>query len=177
MIDGTGGLIDTPTQVGGIPVLAQGTPPTDTDHDGMPDAWESQYGLDPDSAADGPQDADLDGYTNLEEFLSGGSPQVDPLCGSHPRGCSITGGFVYRGCALPDLHGRYFYSDYCGAWLRSFQGVSGGDAQNLLDHTADVNPTIGGFTIDDVTTFGEDARGELYIADQGGQVYRLVPGS
>ena len=107
--------------------------------------------------------------------------QVDPACGSHPRGCAITGGFVYRGCRMPDLRGTYFYSDYCTAFIRTFRGVLGGNAQNLADRTADVAPG-GGLSIGSVTSFGEDARGELYITDQGsgaadGEVFKLVPGS
>ncbi len=94
----------------------------------------------------------------------------------HGQGCSITGGFVYRGCALPDLRGTYFYSDYCSAFIRTFSGVSGGDAQNLDDRTADLDPP-GALSIDSVTSFGEDARGELYIVDQGGEVFKIVPGS
>jgi hypothetical protein len=78
---------------------------------------------------------------------------------------------------MPDLRGAYFYSDYCAAFIRTFQGVSGGNAQNVVDRTADVSPAIGGFTIGQVTSFGEDARGELYVADQGGEVFKLVPGS
>jgi pectate lyase len=66
----TGGLIDDPSQVGGWPDLASGTPPTDTDHDGMPDDWEIQHSLDPNNAADGLQDANQNGYTNLEEYLN-----------------------------------------------------------------------------------------------------------
>ena len=84
------------------------------------------------------------------------------------EGCSVIGGYVYRGCAMPGHHGRYFYSDYCGAFIRSFRlmGAAIGDA---MDHSA-------GFAgINDISTFGEDARGELYIADLGGQVYRIVP--
>ncbi len=116
-------------------------------------------------------------------------PDPDPACPSpptgftmpvleydHGQGCSITGGYVYRGCALPDLRGTYFYSDYCTAFVRTFKGVSGGDAQNLADRTADVDPP-GGLTIDSVTSFGEDARGELYVVDQGGEVFKIVPGS
>ena len=100
----------------------------------------------------------------------------------HSNGCSITGGFVYRGCRMPDLRGTYFYSDYCSAFIRTFRGVSGGDAQNLADRTGDLAPG-GGFAIDSVTSFGEDARGELYIADYGaggtsdGKIYKIVPGS
>jgi cysteine-rich repeat protein len=95
---------------------------------------------------------------------------------SHAQGCSITGGFVYRGCRMPDLHGTYFYSDFCSSFVRTFRGVSGGDAQNLTDRTADAAPG-GGLTIDNVTSFGEDARGELYVTDYDGEVYELVPGS
>jgi len=100
----------------------------------------------------------------------------------HSNGCSITGGFVYRGCRMPDLRGTYFYSDYCTPFIRTFRGVSGGNAQNLGDRTADLAPG-GGLAIDSVTSFGEDARGELYIADYGaggtsdGEIYKIVPGS
>ena len=52
------------------PFIANGTPPADSDHDGMPDEWENAHGLDPQNAADGNQDADGDGYLNIEEFLN-----------------------------------------------------------------------------------------------------------
>jgi hypothetical protein len=54
-----------------FPTIAAGAPPADSDHDGMPDAWELQRGLDPLNPADGAQDRNGDGYTNLEEYLSG----------------------------------------------------------------------------------------------------------
>ena len=92
----------------------------------------------------------------------------------HGQGCSITGGFVYRGCRMPDLQGTYFYSDYCSAFIKTFRGVAGGDAQNLADRTSDLAPPVG--SIDNVTSFGEDARGELYIVDQDGEVFKVVPG-
>lgn len=60
-----GKIIDNPTQVGGWPALAAGTAYTDTDSDGISDAWESSRGI-----SDPNQDADADGYTNLEEFLN-----------------------------------------------------------------------------------------------------------
>ncbi|MGH7787744.1 MAG: PQQ-dependent sugar dehydrogenase [Candidatus Binatia bacterium] len=91
----------------------------------------------------------------------------------HNEGCAITGGFVYRGCAVPALRGRYFYSDFCTAFVRSFELALGTPA-NHVDHTADVAPG-GGLSIATVTSFGEDARGELYIADQGGEIFRLIP--
>jgi len=101
---------------------------------------------------------------------------------SHSQGCSITGGYVYRGCRMPDLHGTYFYSDICTPFIKTFKGVSGGTAQNQQDRTADLAPG-GGLSIGGVSSFGEDARGEMYIVDYGGgsagqgEVYRIIPGS
>jgi pectate lyase len=66
----TGRIIDDPAQVGGWPKLAAGTPQRDADDDGMPDAWETDHGLDP-ARADGAGDRDGDGYTNVEEYLDG----------------------------------------------------------------------------------------------------------
>lgn len=66
---GTGSIIDSPDEVGGYPKLASGSPPIDSDHDGMPDDWELEMGLDPQEASDGNGDLDGDGYTNIEEYL------------------------------------------------------------------------------------------------------------
>ncbi|RNI28280.1 T9SS C-terminal target domain-containing protein [Rufibacter immobilis] len=68
------GIIDTQATVGGWPVLESLPAPADTDHDGMPDAWETQYGLNPNNPADRNADANNNGYTNLEEYLNGQSP-------------------------------------------------------------------------------------------------------
>ena len=98
---------------------------------------------------------------------------------SHAGACSISGGYVYRGCALPALHGTYFYSDFCGAFVRTFNFV-GGAATNQQDRTADVDPP-GADTITSVSSFGQDARGEIYIVERGdcsssnGVVYKFVP--
>lgn len=70
----TGQWIDDPSEVGGWPELDTGTPPTDSDHDGMPDEWERLYCLSPSDPSDGPADADGDGYTNVEEYLNGTKP-------------------------------------------------------------------------------------------------------
>lgn len=69
--NGTGALINDETVVGGWPVLAAGTPPVDTDHDGIPDSWESARGLNPDNAADAVTDRNGDGYLNIEEYING----------------------------------------------------------------------------------------------------------
>lgn len=50
------------------------SPPDDSDHDGMPDRWEVKHGFSPKDATDGPEDADEDEYTNVEEFLNGTNP-------------------------------------------------------------------------------------------------------
>jgi pectate lyase len=68
--------VNDPAEVGGWPELSRGIPPPDTDRDGMPDAWETQHKLRADDATDGKGDLDLDGYTNVEEFLNGTDPTV-----------------------------------------------------------------------------------------------------
>jgi glucose/arabinose dehydrogenase len=83
----------------------------------------------------------------------------------HGQGCSITGGFVYRGAAMPEVRGHYFYSDYCSGWLRSFR-LSGGVAVDQRDWP------IG--NIGNVTSFGVDGAGELYVLSTNGRAYRLV---
>ena len=82
---------------------------------------------------------------------------------------------------MPDLHGTYFYSDICSALHPDVQGRLGRRrAEPGRTGTADVAPG-GGLSIGGVSSFGEDARGEIYIVDYGGggdgqgEVYRLVP--
>ncbi|MDQ3138720.1 MAG: PQQ-dependent sugar dehydrogenase, partial [Gemmatimonadota bacterium] len=86
---------------------------------------------------------------------------------SHDEGCSITGGFVYRGAAIPALQGHYFYADYCQGWVRSFR-LEGGQAVELQQW-----PTLapGGA----VPSFGQDAAGEPYVLSAEGRVFRIVP--
>ncbi len=80
--------------------------------------------------------------------------------------CSITGGIVYRGTAIPELVGTYFFSDYCGGYVRGFP-LS--DPGQVTDYTDQLGGTVG-----QVSSFGEGADGELYLATTQG-VYRLVP--
>lgn len=95
----------------------------------------------------------------------------------HTEGCSVAGGFVYRGCRMPALRGTYFYADFCSDFIRSFRIVSGA-VTDPRNRTAELAPG-GSLTIVDITSFGEDARGELYIFDRGsgatGEVYKIVP--
>jgi pectate lyase len=109
VLNNTGGIIDNPAQVGGWPTLIGGTPPADADHDGMPDAWEQENDLDPDSPADGPLDNDGDGYTNLEEYLNGTDPDQDPLGGVRLVGY---GGASPEGATLAAAGaGRFYRTD------------------------------------------------------------------
>ncbi len=64
------GIIDSQEDVGGWPALNAGTPPADSDGDGMPDEWEIAQGLNPDDPDDRNDDANSDGYTNLEAYLN-----------------------------------------------------------------------------------------------------------
>jgi len=89
--------------------------------------------------------------------------------------CSITGGVVYRGCWMPDLRGTYFYADFCSEFIRTFH-VRNGVAVDLKDRTAELTPG-GKRRIEAITSFGEDARGEIYIVDQEGEIFRIVPGA
>lgn len=73
---GTGRIIDSQKEVGGWPNLKSTAPPLDSDNDGMPNDWEMRFGFNPTDAADSSQDADADGYTNLEEFLNGSAPNT-----------------------------------------------------------------------------------------------------
>ena len=81
--------------------------------------------------------------------------------------CSVTGGLVYRGQAIPELLGHYFYSDYCGGWLRSFR-YAGGEATASTDWTSGLG--IPGR----VTSLGRDSAGEVYVITTDA-VYRVVP--
>jgi len=85
---------------------------------------------------------------------------------SHADGCSVTGGFVYRGSLAPPLVGQYFYSDYCGGWLRSFSYASGAVAGQT---SWSLNVSLGL-----VLSLGEDAAGELYVLAANGRVYRIT---
>lgn len=80
----------------------------------------------------------------------------------HGDGCSVTGGYVYRGDLIPELTGEYFYSDYCSGFLRSYS-----DARGDTDWT----PMVG--TTPNVSSFGVGGDGELYVISRSGAIYRL----
>jgi hypothetical protein len=71
VLKGEGALISDESTVGGFGTLRSGTPPRDTDRDGMPDTWEQKHGLDPKNANDATGDFDQTGYTNIEKYING----------------------------------------------------------------------------------------------------------
>ena len=79
--------------------------------------------------------------------------------------CSVTGGYVYRGAAVPDAVGRYFYGDYCNGKVWSFKTTAG----NMT--AAKAEP----FKIASLSSFGEDGNGELYATSLEGGLYKLTP--
>src|SRR6185437_4563732 len=83
----------------------------------------------------------------------------------HNGPCSITGGYVYRGTAIDGLQGHYLYSDYCAAFLKSFRYANG----------VAVDQTDWGITAGNVTSFGRDFDGELYLLS-GNTIYKIVKG-
>jgi hypothetical protein len=95
----TGGIINHIEEVGGYPMMESGTPPVDSDHDGMPDKWELAVGLNPSDANDARGDRDGDGYTNIEEYINWlplGKPMpsklnVNNVCVIYPNSASQTG--------------------------------------------------------------------------------------
>jgi glucose/arabinose dehydrogenase len=92
---------------------------------------------------------------------------------SHNNGCSITGGYVYRGCAIPDLQGTYFFADYCDASIWTFK-YDGTNLTDFMDRTTELDP-VGSLDIGGISSFGEDARGELYICDlSDGEMFKIV---
>lgn len=101
---------------------------------------------------------------SCNQFLNGAST-LPVLEYNHSLGCSVTGGYRYRGQLYPQLDGIYFYADYCSGriWGAIRQADETWVSQQLLQ------------TSFNITTFGEDEAGEVYLADQsGGTLYRLV---
>jgi len=79
--------------------------------------------------------------------------------------CSITGGYVYRGAAIPDLVGAYVFGDYCAGELEAF----------VLRDGRPTGRRLLGLRVDGLASFGEDAEGELYVCALSGEVLKLVP--
>ena len=104
---------------------------------------------------------------NPASNCNNGSLTLPILVYDHSAGCSVTGGYRYRGSKNPDLYGLYLYGDYCSGliWGAQEDGLGGWNTTVLLDTN---------FLI---STFGEDESGEIYFADlsaTNGTIYRVV---
>ncbi len=80
----------------------------------------------------------------------------------HNSGCSITGGYVYRGASIPELQGLYLYADYCNGRIWAFDPADSSNTLILTDQN-----------VGNITSFGEDADGELYLTT-GNKVWRFA---
>jgi hypothetical protein len=78
-------------------------------------------------------------------------------------GCSVTGGYVYRGSAMPEWNGIYLYGDYCTGYIWGLFFSDGSWQNQLLFETGGT-----------ITTFGQDESGEIYFASDTGNIYTLT---
>ena len=89
----------------------------------------------------------------------------------------VKGGYVYRGPDVPSVQGHYFYADYvCGNfWSFTYDG---NNLSNFTNRRSQMSPSIEGFTVNQISSVGEDSVGNLYIVDQGsgsdGQVFKMI---
>jgi glucose/arabinose dehydrogenase len=91
----------------------------------------------------------------------------------HGTGLCVTGGYVYRGCAIPDFRGTYLYADYQVSKVFSFR-YNGSTISEARERTAELAPG-GGLTLQSIAALGEDDDGELYFCDyNGGEVFKLI---
>ena len=109
---------------------------------------------------------------------------IDPIFTyAHTTGQCITGGYVYRGNAIPALRGVYVFGDYLGPeggggigriFTFNYDGVR---ASNFSDITSQLFPTrVGNYTLSGPASFGEDGNHELYITDFGNaSVFKIIP--
>jgi glucose/arabinose dehydrogenase len=107
----------------------------------------------------------FEGRSRFEDTPQGPGRLVAPVAQyTHDDGCSITGGVVYRGSAVPAYVGRYLYGDYCSGTVWSLKLV-GGRATGVRREA---------FSVPSLTSFAEDAANEVYLASGGGTIYRLA---
>jgi glucose/arabinose dehydrogenase len=106
-----------------------------------------------------------EGSSTFEDKSYGPGRRVGPVAEyDHDEGCSVTGGYVYRGKAVRSAVGRYFYGDYCSGRVWSFV-IRNGRATGLR-----TEPRL---RLEGLSSFGEGAAGELYLVSHNGTIYRL----
>ncbi len=92
-------------------------------------------------------------------------PPIHVYANGEEGSCSATGGYVYRGAAIPSLQGAYVFSDWCDGRLRSIRQENG---QVVEETELEV-------TVPSISAFGEDHDGELYAISLGGTVFKIMP--
>ena len=97
----------------------------------------------------------------IHEYLHSGAPD---------GGFSITGGYVYRG-RITELRGIYFFADYVSNQIWSFR-FDGTNKTEFMNRTTQLSPDVG--SVGSISSFGEDAAGNLYIVDLSGEVFKIV---
>jgi glucose/arabinose dehydrogenase len=105
-------------------------------------------------------------YTSGQQVNPHGTLVFPVVVYSHSQGCSVTGGYVYRGRAVAAAKGRYFYGDYCSGTIWSLR-ASGGKLTS--------GPRREPFKVSGLSSFGQDAAGELYATSLDGTIYKLNP--
>lgn len=106
----------------------------------------------------------LEGTHPYEGTIPVGKTLIPPFYEyGHDRGCSVTGGVVYRGRQLPDWEGIYLFGDYCAGWVDGLRRFPDGSwaYQSLFND------------LGRIASFGEDEQGEVYVIDHSGKIYRL----
>jgi glucose/arabinose dehydrogenase len=101
-------------------------------------------------------------YDGHKPLVRKGALIAPVLVYPHSDGCSITGGYVYRGSAVPAARGRYFYGDFCSGTVWSFPAGNGKTGPARVEGK-----------IDQLSSFGEDGNGELYATSLDGTLYGL----
>lgn len=120
-------------------------------------------------------------YTSSSGCSCSSPSLVDPIYTyghNSAGGYSITGGYAYRGCAIPELQGTYFFADYATANFWSATPTKGGNF-SVQSRTSELRfSSDGGGTLGNIASFGEDANGEIYICCQSlGRLYKIIPAS
>ena len=87
-------------------------------------------------------------------------------------GCSITGGYIYRGENIPELYGRYIFGDYCTGKVWSIE-IEDGKGSNVIEHTKSILNSMGKREFY-LSSFGQDLSFELYVIDYNGTIYKLI---
>ena len=105
-----------------------------------------------------------------------GPPQPPVFAYKHHDGrCAITGGYVVRDPRLPQLYGRYLWSDYCAGRIHSFTPPDLGDDGRPAPNARSHDDRDEGLYVRFPTSFGEGLGGQIYVASQAGPVFRLDP--